>query len=42
MYILRYLVIAIVAEIVGIYSSFRQYGNSIRIITEDIKEFFKN
>ena len=29
-------------NIVGIYPSFRQYGNSIRIITEDIKEFFKN
>ena len=29
-------------NIVGIYLSFRQYGNSIRIVTEDIKEFFKN
>ncbi len=29
-------------KVVGIYPSFRQYGNSIRIITKDIKEFFGN
>ncbi len=29
-------------EIVGIYPSYQQYGNSIRFITNDIREFFGN
>ncbi len=29
-------------EIVGIYPSFKQYGRSIRFLTEDIREFFGN
>lgn len=28
--------------IVGIYPSFKEYGNSIRFLTEDIQEFFDN
>lgn len=29
-------------KIVGIYPSFKQYGNSIRLLTPDIQEFFGN
>lgn len=29
-------------EVVGIYPSYKQYGNSIRFLTEDIKAFFGN
>lgn len=29
-------------EIVGIYPSFKQYGDSIRFLTDDIQEFFGN